>query len=73
MLSQTNGVPNAAVISAATQEIKPTNRMHWLYDEGLREDIAEDDDFEGSRNWAVILVLLALSLSPIAAMLMLLL
>lgn len=72
MLSQTNGVPTAAGISAVTHDVKPARSSHWLYEEGPREDTLEDDDFEGNRNWAVILVLLALSFSPIAALVMLL-
>ncbi|WP_280164075.1 hypothetical protein [Rhizobium sp. RU36D] len=44
-----------------------------MYEDGPEEGPAEDDDFEGSRNWAVILVLAALVLLPIIGLIVLLL
>ena len=69
-MSQTNGTPPAVVLSGqkSDRESKP-----WLYDDGPRELPAEDDDFEGNRNWALILIFAVLAILPVIGLVLMLL
>lgn len=49
-------------------EVSPKTQLSWLYQEGPEEPLPGDDDFEGNRNWAVIIVLMILVFLPIVAL-----
>lgn len=64
MLSQANTAQPLA-IPRTKVESQPVREAAWLYAEGLHEHAGEDDDFEGNRNWAVIILFAALALFPV--------
>lgn len=65
MLTQANANQSMVLARQTSNVAAAPGRTAWLYAEGPAEYAIEDDDFEGNRNWAVIIVFATLALSPI--------
>lgn len=65
MLTQANANQSMVLARQTSDTAATASRAAWLYADGPAEYAVEDDDFEGNRNWAVIIVFAALAFSPI--------
>lgn len=72
MMSGTNGKHPSLTVAGKESDTPAGEGESWLCEEGPKELASEDDDFEGNRNWAVILIFLALTIFPLIGLIMLL-